>query len=74
MRDRNCTAPAFSPMFIRPSQSVITPVSGSAICITADSEAVNVLSIMALKTCVSPAKMAFRAAAAMATRKNPTQM
>ncbi len=43
IRDNTEIAPAFSPIFIKPSQRVITPVKGRAMSITAVIDISNVL-------------------------------
>ena len=67
-------APAFSPMFIIPSHSVITPAKGRAMSMTAILDISNVLSIMRLNTSVSPMNTACIMATTKATMKNAIQM
>mgnify|MGYP006137027463 CR=1 FL=1 len=67
-------APAFSPMFMMPSHSVITPASGRAMSITPMRAASKVPSMTFLKISVSPRKSHWAKAAAKPTRKKPDQM
>ena len=68
------TTPAFSPMFMMPSQSVITPASGSAMSITPILAESKVPSITFLKISLSPRNSHCAKAAAKPTRKKPDQM
>jgi hypothetical protein len=72
--DKTPTAPAFSPIFIKPNQSVIIPVNGSAISITAIFDALKVASIMALNVTVSPLNKKLKTATTKATKKKPIQI
>ena len=72
--ERNLTQPAFSPIFIRPSQRVITPTRGRAISITANLDISNVLSTILANIIVSPNTKHWISATTKAIIKNPAQI